>query len=124
VKEIKNYAETAIKLNNTNYKAWHVLGKWYYEVSNLNLFERTAVQIFYGGLPEASFKKSIMAFEKARSLTRNFCLNNLELARAYHKNDENAKAIIILQELQKMSNFTEDDVKIKGDAETLLKDWQ
>ena len=30
-KEIKKYADLAIGYDPTNYKAWHVLGKWYYE---------------------------------------------------------------------------------------------
>ena len=123
VKDIKIYAEKAIAINNSNYKAWHVIGKWYYEVSNLNFFEKTAVKMFYGGLPDASFAQAIMAFEKARSLSKNFCLNHLELARSYHKNNENSKAKIILQELLKMSNSTEDDIPIKLTAEKLLKDW-
>lgn len=124
VKEIKTFAENAISLNSNNYKAWHVLGKWYYEVSNLNFFEKAAIKMIYGGLPDASFAKSIMAFEKARSLSKNFCLNHLELAKAYHRNNNNPKAVIIIQELLKMSNFTEDDVYIKSTAEKLLKDWQ
>lgn len=124
VKEIKSYAEKAVQLNPANYKAWHVLGKWHYEVSNLNFVEKTAVKLFFGGLPASSFGQSVAYYEKAKTLSQHFCLNYLELAKAYHKNGNKSKAISNLQELQKLPNYTEDDARIKMEAATLLKDWE
>ena len=124
VKELKNYGDKAVTQNSRNFKAWHVLGKWNYEVSNLNAFERTAVKIIYGGLPPASLSNSIMYYEKAKSLAPNFTLNYLELAKAYNKNDEPDKALTQLNYLLAIKNQTEDDPRIKEEARILINKWK
>ena len=58
-RDIKRYAENAIKYDPRNYKAWHILGRWNYEVSNLNPVERFFARWFYGALPEASLDEAI-----------------------------------------------------------------
>lgn len=124
VKEIKSFADKAIQLNPNNFKAWHILGRWYYEISDLNFIEKAAIKIFYGGLPQSSFSMSINAYEKAKSINNKFCLNYLELAKAYEKNDNINQAITNLKQLLQMPNSIEDDVAIKKEASFLLKKWQ
>ena len=122
-KEIKLYAENALKVNPSNFKAWHILGKWNYEVSNLNLMERTATKVFYGGLPGASLKNSIYAYEKARELNSRFLLNYLELAKAYKRHGDLEKAKSLLRTLLPLPSQTEDDPRIKKEAAALLLKW-
>ncbi len=123
VKDIKRYAETALKINPSNFKAWHIIGKWHYEVSNLNMMEKAAVKIFYGGVPESSLQASINAYEKAKSLKDGFLLNYLELAKAYKRNGEKQKAIAHLKQLLPLPAQTEDDPRIKNEARELLRAW-
>lgn len=124
VKDIKRYADLALKANNRNFKAWHIIGKWNYEVSNLNMMERAATKVFYGGLPAASLKESIRAYEFARGLSPGFVLNYLELAKAYNRNDERQKAIALLKIIPTLPSKTEDDPRIKAEASELLRSWQ
>lgn len=124
VREIKKYADNALRLNPANYKAWHVLGRWHFELSNLGFVERTAVKLFFGGMPKCSFRESVNAFEQARDLTSNFILNYFELARAYQKNGQKAAAIASLQKLLTLPEQTADDVQTKNQARQLLKTWQ
>jgi tetratricopeptide (TPR) repeat protein len=97
VKEIRSHAEHAIRLNPAHARAWHVLGKWHYEVANLGMFEKAALRMMYGGLPAASFADAVKAYERARQLEPGFALNYLELAKAYHQNEQNDKAIELLK---------------------------
>jgi tetratricopeptide (TPR) repeat protein len=122
VKEIRTNAEKAVKLNPNHGRAWHVLGKWHYEVSNLSMIEKAGVRLMYGGLPDASLNESIKAYEKAKLLEPNFALNYLELAKAYSRNDETAKAIECLRKLPSIPNKTLDDNRIKAEGATLLKE--
>ena len=124
VKEIKHFAEMALKINPNNFKAWHIIGKWNYEVSSLTVLEKAATKVFYGGLPDASLKKSIEAYEKAKSLSPSFTLNYLELAKAYKKNNQKKNAIPLLRYALTIPNRTEDDERIKKEAAELLKDWE
>jgi tetratricopeptide (TPR) repeat protein len=124
VREIKTNADKAVQLNPNHGRAWHVIGKWNYEVYNLSGLEKAALKVFYGGLPPASLKNAISAYEKAKKLEPNFALNNLELAKAYHKNDEDDKAIALLKQLPAFPNKTLDDITIKEEGKKLLEKWQ
>jgi tetratricopeptide (TPR) repeat protein len=121
VSDIKKYAEVAIRSDPGNFKAYHVLGKWHYEVSSLNAFERMGVKVFYGGLPASSFAESIKYYEKSRSLNPEFALNYLEVAKAYIENNQVDKAIELLKKLQTIPVKTTDDPKIKSEGNKLLK---
>ena len=70
VREIRANAEKALKINPNHGRAWHVMGKWHYEVSNLNTIEKTALKIFYGGLPKASYRNQLHPTKKQDYLNR------------------------------------------------------
>ncbi|HYE55220.1 MAG TPA: hypothetical protein VD996_10265 [Chitinophagaceae bacterium] len=122
VNEIRRYAENTLKYDPNNFKAYHVLGKWHYEVSNLSSFERTMAKLLFGALPKASLRDAIMYYEKSRSLEPNFPINYLELAKAYHRNDETKKAVDLLTRLQTIPNRIEDDARIKKEGKQLLEE--
>jgi tetratricopeptide (TPR) repeat protein len=122
-KDLKKYVDAAIKANPNNFLSWHVLGRWHYEISNLNAIERAAVKVLYGGFPASSLKEGIAAFEKAKALSPGFILNYLELAKAYHRNDDDTKAKATITAMLQLPNHTEDDPSIKETGQKLLKDW-
>ena len=123
-KEIKKYVDAAIANDPKNFKAWHVMGRWQYEISNLNGLERGLVKLLYGALPPATLKQSIASFEKAHALRPEFLLNYYEMSKAYQDNDNSAKAIAYLQLLITLPNQTEDDPAIKERSKALIKEWQ
>ena len=120
VKEIKTYADNAIRINTKNFKAWHIIGKWNYEVSNLGFLERAAIKLLYGGLPNSSFSESVKAYEKVKELNPYFGSNYLELAKAYHKLNDNTNAEKNLKYVLAMPNYTEEDPIVKTKATQLL----
>lgn len=121
VKLIKVNAEKALQLNPLHAGAWHVLGKWHFEVSNLNFFEKTGVKLMFGGLPPASIKYSIQAFENSKKIEPNLAINYLELAKAYKINDEPSKAISLLKILPTIPNRSIEDSQIKKQGNAMLK---
>ncbi len=120
VRDIRNYCDRAIQLNHNNYRAWHVLGKWNYEVANLNGMERAAAKVLFGGLPDGSVKEAIRCYEKCRALNPNFLLNYLELAKAYKDDDQNEKSLATLQTLVRLPVQSEDDPGIKAEGRKTL----
>jgi tetratricopeptide (TPR) repeat protein len=123
-KEIKRYADIALKNDPKNYKALHVVGRWNYEISDLSFIEKAAVKVLFGGMPKASFADAVKAFEKARDLSPGFVINYFELAKAYKKNNQKAKAIASLNTMLQLPNTTEDDEATKENARKLLEQWQ
>jgi tetratricopeptide (TPR) repeat protein len=122
VKEIKTYADKCIQLDGKNFKGYHVLGKWHYEVSDLNSFERWIVKITYGALPPSSLDEAIKNYEKSKQLYPGFVLNYLELAKAYKRKGEKQKARVLLEQMQKLPPTASDDVKIKSLGRKLLNE--
>lgn len=120
VKDIKTYADRSIQLDPANYKGYHVLGKWHYEVSDLSMMEKVLVKITYGSLPESSLDDAIKNYEKSMHLNPAFLLNYLELAKAYRKKGEKNKARSLLLKLQKLPPSASDDFKIKSLGRKML----
>lgn len=120
-KEVKKYAELALKFNPNYAKAYHVLGKWNYEVANLNTFEKAAAKMLFGGLPEGSLSSAISNYEKCRKLDPSFMLNYLELAKAYMENEEQDKTIEVLKKAVSLRNIYLDDADIKSQCKKMLE---
>lgn len=123
-KEIKTHVEIALQSNPANFKAWHILGKWHYEVSNLNMFEKAALKLLFGGMPPSSLTEAIHAYKKAQQFAPLFMLNYLELAKAQHRNGDKKEALKHLYKVIEMKEYTEDDVLVKREAMDLLKSWK
>ena len=123
-RDIRRYVDAALNYDAGNFKAWHILGRWHYELCSLNFIERTAVRVFFGGIPETSIGASIAAFEKARNLAPGFVLNYLELAKAYHKSGNDKEAANMLNALLKLPDHTEDDPATKSEARKYLLEWK
>jgi tetratricopeptide (TPR) repeat protein len=124
VREIKNYADRALSYNPQNFKALFVIARWHYEVSNLNAVEKAAVKVFFGGLQRNSLDSAVYYYEKVKSLSPEFVLNYLELAKAYHRNNKKTKAIETLNHLLRLPNTAADDPTIKSEAKQLLATWK
>ena len=121
---IKRYAGDAIRYDPGNYKAWHILGRWHYEISGLNFIERMLAKWFYGALPDASLQESIRDYEKSMSLRPDFMLNYLELAKACHRDGQNARAIQLLRRLDSLKDGMYDDRQVRKEGRQLLAEWQ
>ena len=69
-RDIKKFADNAVRFDPSNAAAWHVLGKYNYEISNLNFAERGAAKILFGGLPPGDNHTAIQCYEKCKSLDK------------------------------------------------------
>ena len=121
IKEIKTYAERTIQLDPSHYKGYHVLGKWHYEVSNLNTVERWLLKVAYGSLPTSSLDIAIRNYEKSRQLNPGFLLNYLALAKAYDRKDNEKKAIELLNTMLKLPPTSSNDATIKAEGRKMLE---
>lgn len=122
VKAIKVYADKTIMLNPSDFRGYHVLGKWYFEISNLGAFKRNAVKLFYGAFPDASFDDSRRSYQKSMLLNPGFNLNYLELAKVYVKLEKVPEAIIYLEKLKVLPLKLEDDQRIHSEGKKMLKE--
>ena len=124
IKLTKLYAGKAIAADPSMGKAYNELGRWHYEMLNLNPIKKTAVKLFYGGLPPASIDSAITYLEKCKTLEPYYCLNFYDLGKAYNFKRQYEKAIAILQQLGKLPTRRQDDPAIKAQGAALLQQLQ
>lgn len=122
-REIKRYGERAIRLDSTNAGAWHVLGRWHHEVSNLGFFERLAANTLYGGIPKgASEEKAADYIEKAIELKPDIILYYYDLARVYKDMGKKDRAVQLCREGIRREPKTPDDPVIIHDCKALMNE--
>ncbi len=124
VKQINTYATKALALNPNHAKANYIVGKWHYEMLNINWFKKAAIKTMYGGLPKADIDTAIAYMEKCRTIEPYFVLNYLDLAKAYRYKNRPAQAIEVLSKMVRLPNRTADDVSLKAEGKKLLEQLQ
>jgi tetratricopeptide (TPR) repeat protein len=83
-REVKAEAGRALALNPRDDRAMHVLGRWHREIARLNVFEKTAAKVAFGGVPEgASMNDAVTWLEKAAQIDPDYANHRLELGRTY-----------------------------------------
>lgn len=118
---IKKHAEKAIALNPKFGKAYHILGKWHLELLQLGSLKKAAIKLIYGGLPPVSIDSAIALLETCKSLEPYYCLNFLDLGKAYHYNKKYEKALAVLEQLAKLPTRRQDDMDIKKEGAALFQ---
>ena len=113
VRGIKTYADRCVQYDPGNYKGYYLIGRWNFDVSDLNSLERWLVKITVGALPPSSLEAAIKNYQKSMQLNPSFILNYYELARAYKRKDELAMAKKLLEQMQTLPPAFTDDLKIK-----------
>jgi tetratricopeptide (TPR) repeat protein len=117
---VRRHADRALALDSTLSAAYHVRGRWHYEVASLGFFERAIVNTVYGGLPDASYESAVDDFERAIRY-EDAVVHHLELGRTYLKLDQREKARAELQAALALPNDNPDDPGYKDQARKLLE---
>lgn len=121
-REIKRYAERAIRLDSTNAGAWHVLGRWHFKVANLNFLERLAANTLFGGIPKASEVRAAETIEKAIELNPNYILYHYDLARVYRSIGRDDRAVASCRKALGLELLTTDDPRLQKECKMLIRD--
>jgi len=90
---VHEQAELATKLDPQDDFAHHALGRWNYEVANINQVVRVIVRHFYGGDISGSFENAIYHYEKAVKLNPKKLIHHFELAKSYVQVNQKKRAI-------------------------------
>lgn len=119
---VKESADQAIELDPSNDIAYHVRGRWNYEVASLGFFTNAVLRVVYGGLPEASYARAAADFKRALEL-RDWMGHRLELGRTYIELGEPARAREQLERVLSMQNpYDADTEEYRRQARELLEE--
>jgi tetratricopeptide (TPR) repeat protein len=118
---IRQEAQEAVALNPGNDLAWHVLGRWNFEVANLSGPVRFIAETLYGKLPPASNEEALRCLEKAAALNPDRLLNLAELGRALAAVGRKDDARAALEKALGMPSREKDDDETKARARKALE---
>ncbi len=120
-KEVKTEAEQTLRANPHHDGALHALGRWHYELADLNFIERAVAKIIFGGLPTgASYEQAAAYFEQAIQYRPQAPVHHYEFARTLLKLDRVAEARRHLETCLELPEVFWDDSQHKLNARKLL----
>jgi len=82
--EVKKYGMKAIELSPEFDSPYHMMGRWHYELANLNQLERLVASIVYETLPKGSYDKAIDLFSYAIKINPAEIRHHFWLAKTYY----------------------------------------
>ncbi len=95
--EVKKHGLRAIELDPSCASAYHMMGRWHYELADLSWVERTLAETLYGKLPDASIAGAIRNFKAALKIEPENISHRLWLAKSLLENDQDAEARTVLE---------------------------
>ena len=121
---IKDALDKALELNPHNDLAWHVLGRWYKELAEVDPLRRALAQAAFGALPAATFEEAATCFEKAIQLNPNRPIHYIELGSVYAQMGRKDEARHLIAKGLGMPDTEKDDPETKREGEQLLAKLQ
>ncbi len=121
--EVKKEAEAALAINSGHDGAYHVLGRWHYNIATLDWIMKAAAKVIYGGVPPgASLEQAAQAFAKAVEINGSKPVHRLEYGRTLAKLERYAEARSQLQECMNLAQVQWEDGEHQAEAARLLKE--
>ena len=118
---VRSESAQSVKLDPRFALGWHVLGRWNYEIANLNPLLRVVAEAVYGKMPPASNDEAIRALQKAVELEPNNALFHAELGRAHLAAGNKAEAKRELQKSLTLPRRSRDDAGAQDRAKQALR---
>ena len=116
---IKSAADKTIELDPHNDLGWHVLGRWYQGLAEVDPLHRTLAQAL-GGLPPGTYQDAATCFEKAIQLNPNRLMHYIELGKVYVAMGKKEEGCRLIQKGLAMQNTEKDDAETKVEGEEVL----
>jgi len=117
---IREEAETSLRLDPSLDYAWHVLGRWNYELANVNSALRFLAAAICGKLPDASNERAAECFEKAVAIQPGRVIHHVELGRTYAALGQKKAAIAELKKGLSLPSREKEDNESKDRARKAL----
>lgn len=117
---VRVYAEECVRLNPKNDRAYHILGRWHYEVSKLGWLTKFLSKLIFREEQDGSFEKAAYYFYKAIELD-NIPTHRYWLGLAYLETGEKEKALNEFKTLLDLPIGQHNDQYFKDKAKDLIE---
>jgi tetratricopeptide (TPR) repeat protein len=122
-KEVKKEADKAIELDPNHDGAYHIIGRWHYNISTLSWVLKAAAKVIYGGVPPgASLEQAAEMYEKAIAIQGDKPVHRLEAGRTLIELERYSEARVQLQTCIDLPQAQWDDPVHKEEAAKMLQE--
>jgi tetratricopeptide (TPR) repeat protein len=116
---VKDAVDKVIELDPQNDLGWHVLGRWYQGLAEVDPLHRVLAQAL-GGLPPATYQQAATCFEKAIQLNPNRLMHYIALGTVDVEMGKKAEGCRLIEKGLAMQNTEKDDPEAKRQGEEVL----
>ncbi|MBN1448842.1 MAG: hypothetical protein JXA28_13005 [Bacteroidetes bacterium] len=120
---VRMHAVKALEFERDNYVAMLVLGIWNREIAELSWVVKLALDVVYGGLPDASLEESRRLLQRAAQLSPDQIMTHVELAKTLKAMDDETAAKRHLRKALSLPKRDIGDSRRIEEARKLLREW-
>ncbi len=117
---IRDESSAAMKIAPGYALAWHIQGRWHYEIANLNPLLKIIAETVYGKMPPATLDAAVEHLERAAELDPGNALFRAELGRALLASGRRAEARRELEKSLTLPRRVRDDAAAQERAKQAL----
>ncbi|MCX2739169.1 tetratricopeptide repeat protein [Pontibacter anaerobius] len=125
IHQMKSFMDAALADNREHAGTWHLLGRWYFKMANLNFAEKAASKMLFGGVcGDATNGKAAEALEQAIAYEPNNISYYYDLACVYKEMKDSAACVNTLQKALTLTLQTKEELEISRRCSILLQQQQ
>ena len=122
INEIKTFLDAALAANNQHAGAWHMMGRWYFKMANLNFAEKIASKMLFGGVcGEATNQVAADALEKAIMYEPDNIRYYYDLACIYDEMKAKEARNLVLEKAIVLTFETKDELELSRRCRIMLQ---
>jgi regulator of microtubule dynamics protein 3 len=123
INEVKSFLDAALADNNEHAGAWHILGRWYFKMANLNFAEKAAAKLLFGGVCGiVTNQDAADAIEKAITYNTHNIRYYFDLASVYSEMKDEKACIATLEKALALNLETQEELELSRRCRLMLKD--
>lgn len=123
IHEVKSFVDAALAADANHAGAWHILGRWYFKMANLNFAEIAASRFLFGGVCGAATNKNAAdAMEKAITCDPKNIRYYYDLALIYDEMKENEACIATLTKALTLTLATKEELELSRRCKIMLQE--
>jgi tetratricopeptide (TPR) repeat protein len=119
-REVKKFAEKALRLDPQSDYAHHLLGRWHQNVAGMGGATRAIAKLIYGGVPAGSYQDALGHFKKARKLRSDRLIHQIEYGRTLMMMGQEQKGRTAIEKGLAMPSTDKDDPAAKARGRKML----
>jgi regulator of microtubule dynamics protein 3 len=124
ITQMKSFLDAALASNKEHAGAWHLLGRWYFKMANLNFAEAAASKMFFGGVcGEATNEEAANAIQTAIKYNPMNIQYYYDLAMVYKELKSKESCTETLKQAIALDVTTKDELELARRCKIMLQEY-